>query len=77
MNITKQLHAAIWITLGVILVTLAFLAIPFGLVMLNIVVFVVVAIGLGWLGYWLWTLWSNAIAAQKRSNVHRTGGSRY
>jgi hypothetical protein len=77
MNITKQLHAAIWITLGVILAVLALLAIPFGLVMLNIVVLVVVVVGLGWLVYWLWTLWANAIDAQKRTNVHRTGGSRY
>lgn len=77
MNITKQMHAAIWVTLGVVLAILLLLAIPFGLVMVNIVVFVIIAIGLGWLAYWLFTLWRNAIDAQKRTNTHRTGGSRF
>jgi hypothetical protein len=77
MNITKQLQAAIWVTVGVVLTILSLLAIPFGLVMLNVVVGVVALVGVGWLVYGLYVLWSRAIRAQKSSNAYRTGGSRY
>jgi len=77
MNITKQMHAAIWTTLGVILIVLGLLSIPFGIGMLNIVALVVVAVGVGWGLYFLYVLWRNAVEAQRRVSSHRMDGSRF
>jgi len=77
MKLTNQMQTAIWITIAVVLLIIGLLAIPFGPMMLNILVIAVIVIGLGWGLYGMGLLWARAVKSQKKANVYRTGGSRY